>query len=197
MATAIHNSHAALAPSFLPKDGTARLIGFAMLAIAGSIVLWVSAKTHVPFYPVPMTLQTLAIVVIAALYGFRLGLATMALYLLEGAFGLPVFSGTPERGIGFAYMVGPTAGYLVGFIVATGFVGWFAERGADKSPAKLFVIMAIGAMLVLGMGFAYLSSVIGAEAAWTAGVAPFLLGDAVKVAIAALLVPAAGKLLQR
>lgn len=197
MATIISNSNAALAPSYLPKDGVARLLGYAFLALTGSIVLWVSAKTHVPFFPVPMTLQTLAIMMIAGLYGFRLGLLTMGLYLLEGALGLPVFSGTPDRGIGFAYMVGPTAGYLVGFILATGIVGWFAERGAKNSAVKMFIVMAVAAATVLGLGFAYLSSIIGAEAAWSAGVVPFVLGDAVKVAIAALLVPAAGRLLKR
>ena len=168
-----------------------------MLALAGSIVLWVSAKTHVPFFPVPMTLQTLAILVIGATYGFRLGLAAVMLYMVEGMLGLPVFSATPERGIGLAYMMGPTAGYLVGFVVATGFVGWFAERGADKSALKLFAVMLAGAALILGLGFAYLSRFVGVDAAFNAGVLPFVLGDLVKVSIAALLVPAAAKLIKR
>ncbi len=197
MATSLLNTNAPLATAHLPKEGVKRWAALLMLALAGSIVLWVSAKTSVPFYPVPMTLQTLVILVIAAAYGFRLGLATIALYLLEGALGLPVFSSTPERGIGFAYMMGPTAGYLLGFVVATGLVGWFAERGADNSPLKLFVVMAAAAASILGLGFAYLASIIGAEAAWSVGVLPFLLGDAVKVAIAALLVPAAGRFLRR
>lgn len=197
MATTISKSNSALATLIVPEAGAARWVAYFLLALAGSMVLWVSAKTQVPFYPVPMTLQTLAILVIAATYGFRLGVATILLYLAEGAFGLPVFSGTPERGIGLAYMMGPTAGYLLGFIVATALVGWFAERGADKSPIKLFVVMASAAASILALGFAYLSSIVGAEIAWNAGVLPFLLGDAVKVAIAALLVPAAGRLLKR
>ncbi len=197
MATSLLNTNAPLATAHLPKEGVKRWAALLMLALAGSIVLWVSAKTSVPFYPVPMTLQTLVILVIAAAYGFRLGLATIALYLLEGALGLPVFSSTPERGIGLAYMMGPTAGYLLGFVVATGLVGWFAERGADNSPLKLFVVMAAAAASILALGFAYLASIIGAEAAWSVGVLPFLLGDGVKVAIAALLVPAAGRFLRR
>lgn len=197
MATAIVNSSNSLVGALLPKQGVARWVSFFMLALAGSIVLWVSAKTSVPFFPVPMTLQTLAILVIAATYGFRLGLAAVLLYMVEGMMGLPVFSSTPERGIGLAYMVGPTAGYLVGFVVATGLVGWFAERGADKSPLKLFAVMLAGAALILGLGFAYLANFIGMEAAFNAGVAPFVLGDVVKVAIAALLVPAAAKLISR
>ena len=197
MATAILKSPNSLVAGLMPEQGVARAVTFFMLALAGSLVLWASAKTHVPFFPVPMTLQTLAILVIAATYGFRLGLAAVMLYMVEGMLGLPVFSATPERGIGMVYMMGPTAGYLVGFVVATGFVGWFAERGADRSMLKLFAVMLGGAALILGLGFAYLSSFIGAEAAFNAGVLPFMLGDLVKVGIAALLVPAAAKLIAR
>lgn len=197
MTRVLSNSHTSLVAGLVPREGAARLVAFFMLALAGSIVLWVSAKTHVPFFPVPMTLQTLAILVIAGTYGFRLGLAAIGLYMLEGMFGLPVFSATPERGIGMVYMMGPTAGYLVGFVVATGLVGWYAERGAAHSPLRLFAIMLLGAATILGLGFAYLSNFIGAEAAFNAGVLPFLLGDLVKVAIAVLMVPAVAKLINR
>jgi biotin transport system substrate-specific component len=197
MATTLSKSNSALVMDFVPREGAARLQAYIVLALAGSVLLWISAKTQVPFYPVPMTLQTLAIMVIAATYGFRLGLVTILVYLAEGAFGLPVFSATPERGIGLAYMMGPTAGYLIGFVVATGLVGWFAERGAGRSALNLFVVMAVAAASILALGFAYLSVFVGAEAAFTAGVVPFVLGDAVKVAIAALLVPAAARLLKR
>jgi biotin transport system substrate-specific component len=185
-----------MAINAIAGSGIARYAGLALLAVAGSVVLWVSAKTQVPFFPVPMTLQTLAIMGIAAAYGSRLGLATIALYLVEGAFGLPVFSGTPERGIGLAYMMGPTAGYLAGFVVATWFVGWFAERGADKSTLKLFAVMLAGAAIVLAMGWAWLGAIMGYQAAWQVGVVPFVLGDLVKVAIAALAITAAGQTLR-
>jgi len=197
MATDLAFFRKPLIAGLVPERGAARVVACVLLAVAGSMVLWVSAKTQVPFYPVPMTLQTLALLVIAATYGFRLGLVTVLLYLAEGAFGLPVFSSTPERGIGMAYMVGPTAGYLTGFVVATGLVGWFADRGANSSSFKLFFVMLAGASSVLAIGATYLSAIIGAEAAWNLGVMPFLAGDLVKVAIAALLVPAAARLLRR
>ncbi|VAW21335.1 Substrate-specific component BioY of biotin ECF transporter [hydrothermal vent metagenome] len=197
MATDLANSPQPMIATLVPEHGAARLASQIMLAVAGSIVLWVSAKTQVPFYPVPMTLQTLALLVIAATYGFRLSMVTVLLYLAEGAFGLPVFSATPERGIGLLYMAGPTAGYLVGFVVATGLVGWFADRGANRSSLRLFFVMLAAALSVLAIGGAYLSIIVGAQSAWTFGVMPFLLGDLVKVAIAALLVPAAAGLLRR
>jgi biotin transport system substrate-specific component len=181
----------------LPKEGTARIVANVIAVVAGSLILWAAAKIQVPFYPVPMTLTTLAIMLIGATYGWRLGLATVALYLVEGAFGLPVFSGTPERGIGLAYMMGPTGGYLVGYLAGVALVGWFAERGADKSSVRLFGVMLVADALILAFGYAWLASLIGPEAAWTGGVAPFLLGDLLKVAIAALAVPAGNRLLKR
>lgn len=172
----------------LPKEGTARAIANVIAVIAGSLLLWAAAKIQVPFWPVPMTLTTMVIMLIGAAYGWKLGLATVALYLLEGAAGLPVFSGTPERGLGLAYMMGPTGGYLVGYLAAVAIVGWFAERGFDRSAVKLFGVMLVADVVVLALGFAWLASLIGAEAAWTGGVVPFLLGDLLKVAIAALAV---------
>ncbi len=183
--------------ALLPKEGTARLVANGLAVVVGSLILWAAAKIQVPFYPVPMTLTTLAIMLIGACYGWRLGLATVALYLVEGALGLPVFSGTPERGIGLAYMMGPTGGYLLGYLAAVFIVGWLAERGADKSPLRLFAAMAVAAISVLALGFVWLATLIGPEAAWASGVVPFLLGDLLKVAIAALAVPAGNRLLGR
>lgn len=197
MANTFAKPGTAIIAGLVPQDKTARIISSFMLALLGSIVLWISAKTHVPFFPVPMTLQTLAILVIGATFGFRLGLAAIGLYLIEGMLGMPVFSGTPERGIGIAYMMGPTAGYLVGFVVATGLVGWFAERGADRSFLKLFVVMSAGTVVILASGFAYLASIIGAEQAWAVGVVPFLFAGLFKTAIAALVVPAMGRFIRR
>jgi biotin transport system substrate-specific component len=181
----------------LPKEGTAKLVANVLAVVVGSLILWAAAKVQVPFYPVPMTLTTLAIMLIGACYGWRLGLATVALYLLEGALGLPVFSGTPERGIGIAYMMGPTGGYLVGYLAAVAIVGWFAEHGADKSPLRMFVAMLAAGIALLALGYAWLATLIGPEAAWVGGVLPFLLGDLLKVAIAALAVPAGNRLLRR
>ena len=107
----------------------------ALLVLAGSVLLWISAKVQVPFWPVPMTLQTLAVLGLAAALGRRLGVAAVVLYLMEGALGLPVFAGTPEKGIGLAYMAGPTGGYLAGFVLAAFIVGTLAERGLTKRLA--------------------------------------------------------------
>ena len=95
-----------------------KLIRYIFLALMGSIALAISSKIRIPFYPVPMTMQTLVVIVIGAAFGWKLGLATITLYLFEGIIGLPVFSGTPEKGIGLVYFTGPTMGYLIGFLVA-------------------------------------------------------------------------------
>jgi biotin transport system substrate-specific component len=118
-----------LSQSVLAGSNRLSLLQQVLLAIAGSLLLWVSAKVQVPFWPVPMTMQTFVVLGLGAAFGWRLGMATVALYLLEGAMGLPVFAGTPEKGIGLAYMAGPTGGYLAGFVVAAGITGWLAEKG--------------------------------------------------------------------
>mgnify|MGYP000054354430 CR=1 FL=1 len=100
-----------------------RSVSIIALVIAGAALLTLSAKVNIPFYPVPMTMQTFAVLVIGMGFGPSLAIGTVGLYLMLGALGLPVFSGTPERGIGWAYMAGPTGGYLLGFIVASGIVG--------------------------------------------------------------------------
>ncbi len=170
----------------IPDEGAARWDANAALVVAGSLVLWASAKIQVPFYPVPMTLQTLAIMAIAASFGMRLGVATVLLYLAEGAFGLPVFAGTPEKGIGLAYMIGPTGGYLVGFVLAVGLVGWLAERGFDRNIFKLFGVMLAGDVVIFALGIFWLGTVLGWDKPvldW--GLYPFILGDVTKIALAA------------
>jgi biotin transport system substrate-specific component len=160
------------------------------LAVLGTVLLTISAKIKVPFYPVPMTMQSLVVLVIGATYGWRLGAATLALYLVEGAVGLPVFADTPERGIGLAYMMGPTGGYLVGFLLAAAVVGWLAERGWSRTIPLTFAAMAIGHAVLFAAGFAWLATLIGPEKAWVAGVAPFGLATLLKTALGAALVPA-------
>ena len=127
---------------------------------------------------------------IGAVFGLRLAAATVLLYLIEGAIGLPVFAGTPERGIGLAYMMGPTGGFLVGYLASAAIVGWFAERGADRSFVRLLGAMAVGNCVVFALGFAWLSRFIGTTSAFDLGVLPFIAGDVVKTMLAALLVPA-------
>ncbi len=168
-----------------------------LLALVGSAVLALSARIAVPFWPVPMTLQTLAVLLIGAVFGTRLAVATVLLYLVEGAMGLPVLAGTPQHGIGLPYMIGPTGGYLVGYIVAAAIVGWFAERGADRSFARLLGAMAVGDVVVFVLGFAWLAHLVGRTSAFELGVVPFIAGDAIKTLLAALLVPSVWSLLAK
>ncbi|MER8758325.1 biotin transporter BioY [Mesorhizobium sp. M0902] len=181
----------------LPEKGAARLAGQLLLAIAGTLLLILSAKTKVMLGPVDISMQTLAVFLIAASFGMRLGVATLLLYMAEGALGLPVFQSTPEKGIGIAYMLGSTGGYLAGFVVMAAIVGWAADRGWDRHPIKLFNAMLVAEIVMMAMGFAWLALLIGPEKSWQFGVLPFIVGDLIKVALAASLVPAVWSLLKR
>ncbi|AZV23056.1 biotin transporter BioY [Mesorhizobium sp. M7A.F.Ca.CA.001.09.2.1] len=181
----------------LPQNGAARLATQLFLAIAGTLVLTLSAKTKVMLGPVDISMQTLAVLLIAAAFGMRLGVATLLLYMAEGAMGFPVFQSTPEKGLGIAYMLGSTGGYLAGFVVMAAIVGWAADRGWDRHPIKLFNAMLVGEVVMMAMGFAWLALLIGPEKSWQFGVVPFIVGDLIKVALAASLVPAVWTLLKR
>ncbi|MCB1499513.1 MAG: biotin transporter BioY [Bauldia sp.] len=161
-----------------------------ILAVGGSLALWISAKVQVPFYPVPMTMQTFMVLVIAMAFGWRLGAATVLLYLAEGAAGLPVFAGTPERGIGIAYMMGPTGGYLAGFLAAAALAGWLGERGWDRNAVTTLLAMVIGTAVIFLFGALWLGAVIGWDKpVLELGVTPFLPGAAFKIALAAAVLP--------
>lgn len=181
----------------LPQEGAARLATQIFLAVAGTLLLTLSAKTRVVLGPVDISMQTLAVFLISASFGMRLAVATLLLYMAEGAMGFPVFQGTPEKGIGIAYMLGSTGGYLAGFVVMAAIVGWAADRGWDRHPIKLFNAMLVAEILMMAMGFAWLSLLIGAEKSWQFGVVPFIVGDLIKVALAASLVPAVWSLMKR
>lgn len=181
----------------LPEKGAARLGTQIFLAIVGTLLLTLSAKTKVVLGPVDMSLQTLAVLLIAASFGFRLGVATLLLYMAQGAMGFPVFQGTPEKGLGIAYMLGTTGGYLAGFVVMAAIVGWAADRGFDRNPLKLFGVMLVAEVIMLAMGFAWLATLIGPEKAWLGGVVPFIVPDLIKVALAAAVVPAVWSLLPK
>lgn len=181
----------------LPEKGIARLAVQVALVVAGTLLLTLASKTKVPLGPVDLYLGNFAVLAIAAAYGMRLGLATILLYMAEGAAGLPVFQSTPEKGIGLAYMMGTTGGYLVGMVLAAGIVGWAADRGWARNPFKLFAAMLVGTVIVLACGFAWLSVLIGVESAWKFGVVPFVLADVVKAALAASVIPAVWSLVAR
>lgn len=192
-------AHPTLACAVWPEQAAPglRLARASLLALVGSAVMALSAKLSVPFYPVPVTMQSLAVLLIAAAFGSRLGAATMALYLVEGALGLPVFAGTPAHGLGLAYMMGPTGGYLLGYVAAAFAVGFFAERGADRSVPQLLGAMTLGHVILFAAGYAWLAHLVGAQAAWTGGVLPFVIGTVVKTLLGALLVPSVWGLVSR
>ena len=192
-------AHPTLAGAVWPEQASPglRFARASLLALVGSAVMALSAKLSVPFYPVPVTMQSLAVLLIGAAFGSRLGAAALLLYLVEGALGLPVFAGSPAHGIGLPYMMGPTGGYLVGYVLAAFAVGFLAERGAARSVPQLLGAMTLGHVILFATGYAWLAYLIGAEAAWTGGVLPFIVGTVVKTLLGALLVPSVWGLVSR
>jgi biotin transport system substrate-specific component len=177
-------------------DGFATVLRAVILVALGTALLALSAKVNLPLPYVPMTLQTLVVLVIGAAYGWRLGTMTIIAYLALGAIGLPVFAG-PVGGL--APLTGPTAGYLYGFVAAAFIAGWLSERGWDRSVPRLFVAMGLGHIIILAAGFGWLAfgRKLGVEKAWLVGVAPFLAAALVKNALGAVLVPAIRRVLDR
>ena len=164
------------------------------IALGGALLITLGAKIQIPFWPVPMTLHTPAVFFLAATLGPRLGLAAVLAYLGAGALGLPVFSGTPERGIGLAYMAGPTGGYLAGYLLAAPLTGKLAQgRGA----LGRFLAMVAGLAVVYAAGLAWLTAFVPAPKLLAAGFTPFILGDLVKLALASGLITALTRLKAR
>jgi biotin transport system substrate-specific component len=164
-----------------------------MLLVIGVAILSISAHVKVPFYPVPMTLQTLVVLLIGMSYGSRLGGATILSYLLLGALGAPVFSG----GTGFACLIGPTGGYLLGFFVSTVLLGFLAERGMGKTWKTSALLAVIGTIIIYMLGLVWLTSIIGHEKAIQFGLLPFIYGDLLKLVLVSISVPLAWKLVQK
>lgn len=172
-------------PSFhLARGGFVREpLKTACMAVVGAAVITIGAKIQIPFWPVPMTLHTLAIFGLAVLCGPRVAVSAFLIYLAEGALGWPVFSGSPERGIGITYMVGPTGGYLIGYLIASGLVAILSCR---RGVIGQFCIMVAGLVLVYAMGVAWLAFFVPAQKLLALGVLPFLAGDLIKIGIIAL-----------
>ncbi|MEL3892418.1 biotin transporter BioY [Ferrovibrio sp. MS7] len=160
----------------------------ALAMLAGSALLAISAKVQVPFWPVPMTLQTLAILAIGMAFGSRLGAATVLLYLAEGFVGLPVFAGAAA---GPAYFAGPTAGYLIGFVASAWLIGWLAERGWDRSLLRCLIAMAVGHAVVFVFGVSWLATLVGVQKALAAGLYPFWAATLVKTLLGVAVMQAA------
>ncbi|MEJ1118368.1 biotin transporter BioY [Phyllobacterium sp. CCNWLW109] len=186
-----------LAETFQPEGQLAKAVWFVTLALVGSALMALSAKTKVDMVFVNVTMQTFAVFAISAAYGSRLAVATMALYLLEGALGMPVFTGTPEKGIGLAYMVGPTGGYLLSYLAAAWIVGRAADKGFARNAISIGLSMLVAEVIILTMGFLWMAYLFGFEKAFAYGVGVFIIGDVLKLALAAFGVPALGSLLKR
>ena len=178
-----------------PASGAQPWLRNVILAIAGSLFVALSAQIQVPMWPVPVTGQTFAVLVVGMAYGSRLGAATLALYMAEGAVGLPVFAGLSG---GFGVLAGTTGGYIFGFVLAAGLVGFLAERGWDRSVWMTALAMIAGNIVIYLCGLLWLGTVVGWDKPvleW--GLFPFLAGDLLKVALAAIAMPLAWRLLAR
>mgnify|MGYP001236064114 FL=1 len=160
-----------------------RLFKYILAVLLGTIILAISSKIKIPFYPVPMTMQTFVVLLIGIGYGWKLGLATISLYLFEGMIGLPVFSGTPEKGVGLVYFTGPTMGYLIGFLVTVFIAGKFNYNSLISSFLKL----TFATSFIYILGVLWLGIFIGWDKPiFELGVFPFLLAELFKVSLATL-----------
>lgn len=189
--------HATIAATLWPSrpTGATALLRPALLVAAGVCLITLGAKASIPFWPVPLTLQTLAISVVAAAYGFRLGVATVGAYLAAGLIGAPVFAGMST---GAAPFLGPTGGFLVGFLVMAAIIGAAADRGWDKAWPKILAAMALANVIVFMPGLLWLGTFTGyGEKLLAAGLWPFALGTLVKTALGAALMPLAWSLVSR
>jgi len=163
-----------------------QIIKYVFFALIGTVLLAISSKIKIPFYPVPMTMQTFVVLFIGIAFGWKLGTFTILLYLFEGIIGLPVFSGSPEKGVGLVYFTGPTMGYLIGFIFATFFAGLF---NYDNNLVKNFFKIIFATSFIYFLGMIWLGSLIGWDKPiFELGAQPFLLAELFKILIATLLI---------
>lgn len=183
-------------PTLADVFGAATLPRDIVLVLGASLLTGLSAQAEIrlPVTPVPVTLQPLAVFLAGAMLGSRRGALAMLAYLLEGALGLPFFAGGAA---GLAHLAGPTGGYLLGFVPAAFVIGWFAERGWDRDVLRTLVAMAAGSVLLFACGLTQLATFVGRDRVLEAGLYPFVIGDLIKMAVAAGLLPAAWKILER
>tara|TARA_B100000586_G_scaffold206297_1_gene153834 strand:+ start:699 stop:1262 length:564 start_codon:yes stop_codon:yes gene_type:complete len=169
------------------KSKIEKVIKLTLITIIGTILITISAKVKIPFYPVPMTMQTFVILLIGITCGYKIGLTIVILYLFEGIFGLPVFANSPEKGIGLTYFIGPTMGYLIGFLVAVYFSGFFRY---DKGLINTFLKLIFSVSFIYIFGVIWLGTLIGWEKPiFKLGVQPFLLAELFKILLLLLLTP--------
>ena len=183
---------------YQPKGDAAKLASNIAIVVLGTLFITLCAKINVPVWPVPVTLQTFAVAALAAAFGLRIGVATVALYLIEGAAGLPVIAGATA---GIPYLMGPTAGFLFSYLPMAAIIGFAADRGASGKPLTLFLAMLVADAVVFGFGFAWLLTMAGqaqwidqanvVASAFAKAVQPFIVWDILKMALAALTVTGA------
>ena len=167
------------------KSQNSKILKYILVIFLGSILLTISSKIKIPFYPVPMTMQTFVVLFLGMSFGYKVGLATVSLYLVEGIMGLPVFSNSPEKGVGFVYFTGPTMGYLIGFLFATFLAGYFNFKG---NILNNFVKLLISVSTIYILGIFWLGSLIGWDKpVIQLGATPFLLAELFKIVILTLL----------
>ena len=197
MTAAIHKS--VLSEVILPRDGRqAKLVKQIALVLVGVMLLILSAKIKIPMIPVPMTMGTFAVLSIGAVYGPRLGLMTIIGYMIVGALGFDVFASSSSEKFGVSYMMGSTGGYLVGYVLAILVLGWTARQGWDRSILKMAAAMVLGNVIIYVPGLLWLATLYGwDQPILTWGLTPFLVGDLVKLGLAALLLPGAWRLVDK
>lgn len=189
---------------YQPKGDAARLASNLATVVLGTLLITICAKINVPVWPVPVTLQGFAIAALSAAFGLRIGVATVALYLVEGALGAPVFA---RESAGVLYMMGPTGGFLFGFLLMAAIIGYAADRGASGKPLALFGAMLVADAVLLALGFTWLLALSGnatwidqtnvVASAWASAVQPFIAWDILKMALAALTVTGAWNLFSK
>ena len=184
----ITSPRSVLGDAFFPG---ARFTKSVLLVMGGSLALAISAKVQVPFWPVPITMQSMMVLLIGAIFGARMGALTILAYLAEGLVGLPVFAGMAA---GPAYFAGPTGGYLLGFLLSAAFAGWAAERGWARDLPRTLLVMLLGHVLIFAPGLLWLAVLLGWSKAVAFGVAPFLLATLLKSSLGAASVSALWKM---
>jgi biotin transport system substrate-specific component len=183
----VSSSNATLALAVRPEAGLGTQL---LLIVAGSLLVALSAQIEIPMWPVPVTLQTLAVLLVGGVLGSRLGALSLLAYLFEGAIGLPVFAG----GASLTALAGPTTGYLIGFVVAAFVVGWFCERGWDKRVETAVLVMLLGTGVIYLFGLPWLAQFTGWDKVLQLGLFPFIPGDILKAIVAAVALPMGWKL---
>ena len=167
-----------------------KILKFVLITILGSILLTISAKVKIPFYPVPMTMQTFVVLFMGVAFGWKIGVATISLYLFEGIIGLPVFAGTPEKGIGLIYFTGPTMGYLFGFLVAAFLAGLLTTSKNKNNYLSIFFKLLFSVSFIYVLGLLWLGALIGWDKPiFKLGAQPFLLAELFKLTLLTALYP--------